>query len=95
MAKATNKADKAKTAAAVPAAGAKVTIKDLSEEFGIEARELRAFLRKEGFKAPEIDRPAGTFGPKSKYEWAADSKELAEIKAKIAASLEDEDEAAE
>ncbi len=55
-----------------------VTIKDLAEEFGVEAKDIRAFIRSLGIKAPPTGE-AG-FGPKAKYEWASNSKELAKIR---------------
>jgi len=55
-----------------------VTIKELAEEFGVEAKDVRAFIRSLGIKAPPTGE-AG-FGPKAKYEWASNSKELAKIR---------------
>ena len=63
-----------------------VTIGDLATEFNLEARIIRAFIRKLGFKAPAIVDAVG-FGPKSKYEWSSDSTELAEIRKAVKASI--------
>lgn len=57
-----------------------VTVADLAEEFGVEARVVRAFIRSLGFKAPAVEGTEGKFGPRAKYEWDADSKELAQIR---------------
>lgn len=69
-------------------AGAMVTIKDLCAEFEIEAKDLRALLRANGFKAPEIAREPGVFGPKAKYEWAEGSPEIKKIRALIESTVE-------
>ena len=74
-----------------------VTIKNLSDEFGLEARKLRIIIRGLGLKAPEVVGAVG-FGPRAKYEWSADSKELAKIRKAIQMALaakeeEDEEEA--
>lgn len=69
----------------------KVTIKTLSEEYGVEGSDIRALLRANGLKAPEVKREPGTFGPKAKYEWDKDSADLKKIRAIIeAAGQEDE-----
>ncbi len=69
---------KVKEVVATAEAAGVVTIKDLAEEFGIEGAKIRAHLRAKGYKAPEIEQVG--FGPKARYEWAADSKELVEIR---------------
>lgn len=84
MAKAKDKKTTSAAAAGTPAAtGKTVTVKDLAEEFKMDAKELRAVIRGAGFKAPSVDRPAGTFGPKARYEWPADSEDLKKIRAAI------------
>lgn len=75
MAKAKEKTTKKVAAPAV------VTIKDLEKEFGVEGRKIRILIRGLGLKAPEVKQEG--FGPKAKYEWAADSKELAKIRKAI------------
>jgi len=55
-----------------------ITIKELAEEFGAEAKDVRAFIRSLGMKAPATGQEG--FGPKAKYEWAEDSKDLAKIR---------------
>jgi len=60
-----------------------ITVKDLAEEFGVEGRVVRQFIRGLGMKAPEIENREG-FGPKSKYEWPSDSEDLATIREKWA-----------
>ena len=75
------------------AATGTVTIKMLCEEYQVEAKDLRALIRKEGFKAPEIPRQKGEFGPRAKYEWAADSPDLAKIRKAVEKVLEASEEA--
>jgi len=67
-------------------AAAVVTVKDLEREFGIEGRKLRLILRRLGLKAPEIKQTG--FGPRAKYEWDADSKDLAKLRKAIKEALE-------
>lgn len=55
----------------------KITVADLSEQLGTDARTLRQFIRGLGLKAPEVKQEG--FGPRAKYEWDADSKELKQI----------------
>lgn len=74
------------TETATPASTEKVTLKDLEKEFGLEGRIIRAFIRKLGFKAPAVEGAVG-FGPKAKYEWAADSADLATIRKAIKESI--------
>lgn len=69
-----------------------ITVKDLSEEFGIEAASIRQVIRAAGFKAPKADTPEGTFGPRTKYMWTKDSEELKKIKAAIQAAIDAEKE---
>lgn len=76
-AEATEKDTKKATAASD---NGKVTVKHLAEEFGTEGRIVRAFIRSLGMKAPEADTPEGTFGPRNKYEWDHDHKDLAKIR---------------
>lgn len=73
------KEKKEKKAKAASADGV-VTVADLAEEFGVEPRVVRAFIRGLGFKAPAVENTEGKFGPRAKYEWDADSKELAQIR---------------
>lgn len=56
----------------------KITIQDLEAEYKIPAKQIRVLLRKEGFSAPKLDGAEG-FGPKTKYEWDSDSKDLEKI----------------
>ena len=86
------KKEKATSKATTPATGT-VTIKMLCEEYQVEAKDLRALIRKEGFKAPEIPRQKGEFGPRAKYEWAADSPDLAKIRKAVEKVLEASEEA--
>ena len=81
-----------KEKATTKAAGT-VTIKMLCEEYQVEAKDLRALIRKEGFKAPEIPRQKGEFGPRAKYEWPADSPDLAKIRKAVEKVLEASEEA--
>ena len=86
------KKEKATLKVTTPATGT-VTIKMLCEEYQVEAKDLRALIRKEGFKAPEIPRQKGEFGPRAKYEWAADSPDLAKIRKAVEKVLEASEEA--
>ena len=72
-----------------------ITIKMLCEEYSVEAKDLRALIRKEGFKAPEIPRAKGEFGPRAKYEWPADSADLKKIRKAVEKVLAESDAAAE
>lgn len=58
-------------------AGTEVTVNDLADEFGIQAKSLRSRLRKSGYK-----KAGKTWG------WSPDSPELAEIRAKFTRKLE-------
>lgn len=75
---ATNK-QKGKDKASVEAKanGGKVTVAVLAEQLEVDARVLRQFIRAQGFKAPEVKQEG--FGPRAKYEWDADSKDLKQI----------------
>ena len=66
-----------------------ITIKDLAEQYELEPRQLRAFIRSLGIRAPEIKQEG--FGPRAKYEWAEDSKELKQIVTALEAKLNEED----
>lgn len=55
-----------------------VTIQDLVDEYGIKPNKLRALIRKLGFKAPPTEQEG--FGPRTKYEWASNSKDLDKIR---------------
>lgn len=57
--------------------GDKITVAQLAEQLEVEARVLRQFIRAQGFKAPEVKQEG--FGPRAKYEWDADSKDLKAI----------------
>jgi len=61
-----------------------ITIKDLSNKFGIDPKRIRVITRKLGLKP----NPTGVegFGPKKKYEWEKNSKGLE----KIVAALKEE-----
>ena len=72
-----------------------ITIKMLCEEYNVEAKDLRALIRKEGFKAPEIPRAKGEFGPRAKYEWPADSDDPKKIRKAVEKVLAEADAAAE
>ena len=69
-----------------------VTVKDLAVEFQMKPKEIRLILREEGFKAPAVDRPKGTFGPKLRYEWPLDSEDLVRIRTVLIGSKDNEDE---
>lgn len=58
-----------------------VTIADLAEEYGLEGKDIRALARKIGLKATPCEQDG--FGPKSKYQWDADSEELADLRKAI------------
>ena len=81
------KVKKGKAAAAAAAAGAEaaktITVKDLAEEFGMEARVIRQILRSAGYRAPAIEGQTG-FGPKAKYEWPEGSEEIEAIRKSLA-----------
>lgn len=62
-----------------------VAVKELAAEFGVEGRIIRVILRKLGLRAPHLEGQG--FGPHAKYEWPADSPELADIRTKIQAEL--------
>jgi hypothetical protein len=70
-----------------------IKIADLSEEYGIEAKDIRIALRANGMKAPAVERAEGdkAFGPRARYEWAENSEELKKVRAIIEASLEEAD----
>jgi hypothetical protein len=76
------KKEKAQVAAKAAEPAKMITVKELAEEFNLEPRQLRVFLRGQGLKAPEVDN-GGKFGPKAKYEWAEGSPELKTIREKI------------
>jgi hypothetical protein len=69
--------EKKKDAVEKASNGGKITVGMLSEQLGVEPRILRQFIRAQGFKAPEVKQEG--FGPRAKYEWDADSKELKTI----------------
>lgn len=56
-----------------------VTVADLADEFGIDGRKIRMAIRASGRKAPEVKDQEG-FGPRARYEWKSNSKELKEIR---------------
>lgn len=62
-----------------------VTIADLAAEYEIEGKEVRAVARKIGLKATPCEQDG--FGPKSKYQWDADSEELADLRKAIEEKL--------
>lgn len=62
-----------------------VTIADLAAEYEIEGKEVRAVARKIGLKATPCEQDG--FGPKSKYQWGADSEELADLRKAIEEKL--------
>ena len=57
-----------------------ITVADLAEEYGMEGRRIRQIIRGLGMKAPEVEREGGEFGPRAKYEWKSNSKDLAKIR---------------
>ena len=74
------KGGKGKAATAAGAEAAKtITVKDLAEEFGMEARVIRQILRSAGHRAPAIEGQTG-FGPKAKYQWPEGSEEIKAIR---------------
>ena len=54
-----------------------ITIQDLVDEYGLDARVIRATARKIGLSATPTEIEG--FGPRARYEWAEDSDELAEL----------------
>lgn len=52
-----------------------ITVKELAEEFGIDGRVARVYLRKAGLRAPAVESEG--FGPRSKYQWDEGSPEIA------------------
>lgn len=70
-------------AAAAAGAAKLVTVKDLAEEFGMEARVIRQILRSAGHRAPAIEGQTG-FGPKAKYQWPEGSEEIEAIRKSLA-----------
>ena len=57
----------------------KITVADLAAEYGKEPKIIRIAIRAAGLRAPELPKEEGTFGPKAKYEWAPESKELEQV----------------
>ena len=62
-----------------------ITIADLAAEYEIEGKEVRDLARKIGLKATPCEQVG--FGPKSKYQWDADSEELADLRKAIEEKL--------
>ena len=56
-----------------------ITVADLAEEYGMEGRKIRMLIRGSGRKAPAVEGQEG-FGPRAKYEWKSNSKELKEVR---------------
>ncbi len=80
------KGQKGKAAAAAGAAGAEaklITVKDLAEEFGLKAQQIRVILRSAGHRAPALEGRTG-FGPKAKYQWPEGSEEIKAIRKSLA-----------
>jgi len=77
------KSQKGKAATAAGAEAKTVTVKDLAEEFGMEARVIRQILRSAGYRAPAIEGQKG-FGPKAKYQWPEGSEEIEAIRKSLA-----------
>lgn len=77
------KSQKGKAATAAGAEAKLVTVKDLAEEFGMEARVIRQILRSAGHRAPAIEGQTG-FGPKAKYQWPEGSEEIKAIRESLA-----------
>jgi hypothetical protein len=59
-----------------------VTIKDLSEKFGVDQKRTRVIARKLGLKPNPTDVKG--FGPKKKYEWPANAPEVQKLTAALA-----------
>ena len=55
-----------------------VGITDLEKEFGLQGRTIRQVLRKAGLKAPKTGIEG--FGPRARYEWTEDSKDLRQVR---------------
>ena len=89
MAKATKNKKETATTAKAKGTGVIVGIVQLSEKFGVEGKDLRSFLRKNGYKAPEVTENAGTFGPRAKYQWEEGTEEYNKVVALIQKSLEE------
>jgi len=70
-----------------------VKIADIAAKYELEPRQLRAFIRTLGIRAPEVKQEG--FGPRARYEWLSDSKELKQIIDALEAKLSDEDAEAE
>lgn len=62
-----------------------VTVADLAAEYELEGKEVRAVARKIGLKATPCETEG--FGPKAKYQWDADSEELADLRKAIEEKL--------
>ena len=62
-----------------------ITIADLAAEYELEGKEIRAVARKIGLKSTPCNVVG--FGPKSKYRWADDSEELADLRKAIEEKL--------
>jgi hypothetical protein len=77
------KSQKGKAATAAGAEAKTVTVKDLAEEFGMEARQIRVILRSAGHRAPAVEGRVG-FGPKAKYEWPEGCDEIEAVRKSLA-----------
>lgn len=67
----------------------KVTVADLAKEFDKDPKIIRTAIRAAGLRAPELPKEEGTFGPKAKYEWEPDSKELEQVYDAVETYLDD------
>jgi len=77
------KGQKGKAATTAGAEAKIITVKDLAEEFGMEAKQIRVILRSAGHKAPAVEGQVG-FGPKAKYEWPEGCDEIKAIRKSLA-----------
>lgn len=77
------KGGKGKATAAAEAEAKLITVKDLAEEFGLEAKQIRVILRSAGYRAPAIEGQTG-FGPKAKYQWPEGSEEIKAVRKSLA-----------
>ena len=69
-----------------------VLVKDLAEEYDLEPKAIRTLLRANGYQAPKMENvDPSAFGPKTRYEWAQGSKELAAVRKLIENNIEPDD----
>lgn len=69
-----------KEGASAPSTESLVNVSHLSKKFGLDPKKVRAIIRGLGYNAPPVKEPQpNNFGPKNKYEFDKNSKELKEI----------------